>query len=72
MKNIKDCFEGMQDITPYLKGETQIDEGLRDILNTVKAKFQQAWSYLKGIVTKIGTYFLPTNDKARLCQLFHR
>jgi hypothetical protein len=66
MKNIKDCFEGMQDITPYLKGETQIDEGLRDILNTVKAKFQQAWSYLKGIVTKIGTYFLPTNDKGEI------
>ena len=66
MKNIKECLGDVQDITPYLKGETQIDEGLRDILKTVKAKFQQAWAYLKGVVAKFGTYFLPTNDAGEI------
>lgn len=55
----------MQDITPYLNGE-RLDEGIRDLLNTVKAKFKQAWSYLKGVVAKFGSYFIPTDDEGNL------
>lgn len=65
MKNIKECFESMQDITPYLNGE-RLDEGIRDLLNTVKTKFKQAWSYLKGVVAKFGSYFIPTDDEGNL------
>ena len=65
MKNIKECFENIQDITPYLNGE-RLDEGIRDLLNTVKAKFKQAWSYLKGVVAKFGSYFIPTDSDGNL------
>lgn len=65
MKNIKECFEGMEDITPYLKNTNQepINEGLKDILKAIKDKFKQAWTYLKGVVAKFGTYFLPIDDE---------
>jgi hypothetical protein len=66
MKNIKECFEGMNDITPYLKGETRVDEGLKDVFNMVKNKFKQAWQYLKGVVVKFGTYFLGVDDKGEV------
>lgn len=62
MKNITESLNEIQDITPYLKGEEKIDEGLKDVLNVVKAKFKQAWAYLKGVVARFGTYFLPTNE----------
>ena len=65
MKNIKECFEDMDDITLYLKNANQepVNEGLRDILKAVKDKFKQAWAYLKGVVAKFGTYFLPIDDE---------
>ena len=62
MRNIKESLTEIQDITPYLKGEEKIDEGLKDILKVVKTKFSQAWAYLKGVVAKFGTYFLPTKE----------
>lgn len=62
MKNIKESLNEIQDITPYLRGEEKIDEGLKDILKAVKTKFKQAWAYLKGVVARFGTYFLPTNE----------
>lgn len=65
MKNINECFEDMQNITTYLKGE-KVDEGLKDILKTIKEKFKQAFQYLKGIVAKIGTYFIPADSNGKL------
>lgn len=65
MKNINECFEDMQNITTYLKGE-KVDEGLKDILKTIKEKFKQAFQYLKGIVAKIGTYFIPADTNGNL------
>ena len=67
MKDIKECFEGMEGITPYLKNANQepINEGLKDILKTVKDKFKQAWAYLKGVVAKFGTYFLPIDNEGK-------
>lgn len=60
MKDIRESLNEIQDITPYLKGE-KIDEGLKEIFNTVKAKFKQAFIYLKGVVAKFGTYFLAVD-----------
>lgn len=63
MKHIKECLTEIQDITPYLKGEEKIDEGLKDIFNYVKNKFKQAFMYLKGLVAKVGAYFVPVTDE---------
>lgn len=60
MKDIKESFNKIQDISPYLRGE-RIDEGLRDVFNAVKAKFKKAFLYLKSVVVKVGTYFLPAD-----------
>ena len=63
MKQIKECLTEIQDITPYLKGEEKIDEGLKDVFNYVKSKFKQAFMYLKGLVAKVGAYFVPVTDE---------
>lgn len=63
MKNITESLNEIQGLTPYLKGEQQIDEGLKDILKVVKNKFKQAFAYLKGIVVKVGSYFVPTTEE---------
>lgn len=64
MKDIKECFESTTPISSYLfdKSESRVDEGLKDLFNIVKDKFKSAWQYLKGIVTKIGVYFLPVDN----------
>lgn len=62
MRDIKESLNEIQSITPYLKGE-RMDEGLKEIFNAVKAKFTQAFLYLKGVVAKIGTYFLPVDSE---------
>lgn len=61
MKNINECFEDMQDITTYLKGE-KVDEGLMDVLKTIKEKFKKVFQYLKSFVVKVGSYILPVTD----------
>jgi hypothetical protein len=66
MKNITESLNEIQDITPYLRGEEKIDEGLKDIFNAVKSKFQQVFLYLKNVVAKFGTYFIPTDDSGKL------
>ena len=43
MRNITETLTEIQDITPYLRGEEKIDEGLKDIFNTVKSKFKAAF-----------------------------
>ena len=61
MKDIRKCFENMQDITPYIKSE-RVDEGLMDVLKLIKTKIKNAFTYLKGIVGKFGAYFLPMTE----------
>ena len=62
MKNITESLSDIQGITPYLKGEEPINEGLKDVLKKVKDKFKQVFTYLKGVVARFGTYFLGTNE----------
>lgn len=62
MKDIKKCFENMQDITPYLKNENRVDESIRSVFNIIKSKIKGAIAYLKGIVAKFGSYFLPLTE----------
>ena len=60
MKNITECFNETLSISQILESES-VNEGLKDILKTVQAKFKKAFAYLKGIVVKFGSYFLPTD-----------
>lgn len=62
MKDIRQCFENMKDITPYLKKDESVNEGLKDILNIIKTKIKNVFTYLKGIVAKFGSYFVPMTD----------
>ena len=57
MKDIRECFENTGSIANSIN-EQRVDEGLKDILKAVKAKFKQAFEYLKGVVAKVGTYFV--------------
>ena len=66
MKNITESLNEIQNITPYLKGEEKIDEGLKDIFKVVKDVFKHAFQYLKGVVAKIGTYFIPADENGKL------
>ena len=68
MKNIQEKFNGIQSISEYINDnmEPNVNEGLKDIFNAVKAKFKKAWEYLKGIVVKAGSYILPVNENGEI------
>ena len=66
MKNIQESFANVRGISEYIKTDTQINEGLKDWLKVVKDKFKNAWQYLKGIVVKLGTYFLPVDSEGNI------
>lgn len=61
MKNITECFNESLSISQMLKSEN-INEGLKDIFKNVQAKFKKVFTYLKGIVVKFGSYFIPTDE----------
>ena len=65
MKNIKENLSQIKPINEYLT-EDRVDEGLRDLLKSVKDKFKQAWGYLKGVVAKVGKYFMPVGSDGEL------
>ena len=66
MKNIQESLENVRGISEYIKTDAQINEGLKDWLKAVKDKFKKAWQYLKGIVVKLGTYFLPVDSEGNI------
>ena len=57
MKDIRECFTETRSIFVCINNE-QIDEGLKDLFVAIKNKFKNAFEYLKGIVAKVGTYFV--------------
>lgn len=68
MRNIRESFENVQGISSYLnsKSSMRVDEGFKDILNTLKNKFKHVVQYLKNAVVKLGSYFIPTDSKGEL------
>lgn len=60
MKNIQESLEMTKTIAEYIN-EQQVDEGFKEFVQTVKAKFKAAFEYLKGVVAKFGVYFLPVD-----------
>lgn len=59
MKKIQESFLYTRSIRDCINGSEQIDEGLKDWIKSIKNKFKQAFEYLKGVVVKAGSYFLP-------------
>ena len=43
-----------------------LDEGLKEIFSTLKAKFKKVFSYIKNVVVRFGTYFLPADENGDL------
>ena len=65
MKNITEKFNDRLSISQMIdqhEMEANMDESLKDVFDTVKTKFKQAWQWLKGIVVKVGTYILPVSN----------
>ena len=62
MRRIQECFGDARSIKDMITiEESVVNEGLKDWFKAVKDKFKQAFEYLKGIVAKFGTYFLPVD-----------
>lgn len=69
MKNIQECFENIKSINTFINENVEnerVDESIKDVLNAVKSKFKQVWGYIKGVVAKFGTYFLPVDKDGNI------
>ena len=66
MKQITEHFSEVSSLSSYINKEYRVDEGLKEIFSLVKTKFSQVFSYIKNVVVRFGTYFLPTNEKGEL------
>lgn len=68
MKNIQESFHNMPDLSNYLEKSSRVDEGLRDIWNKLKEKFNQVVKYLTGFVAKLGkgSYWCPCDDEGEI------
>ena len=60
MKTINESLREIKGISSYIK-DSEVNEGLKDVLNTIKDKFQKVFKYLKGLVVKVGSYILPVS-----------
>ena len=65
MVNIQETLLDIQSLSDYLaeQQDSQIDEGLKEIIAGLKRKFKQVVNYLSGLVAKLtGSYWLPVDD----------
>lgn len=65
MKHISESFKNSLSIAQMVE-QNHIDEGLKDVFNSIKAKFKKAWEYLKGFVIKAGSYFIPVKEDGEM------
>lgn len=68
MKSIQEKLNNTRPISECINDSKEyiIDEGLKDVFNSIKSKFSKVWQYLKGIVVKVGHYILPVNDEGNI------
>lgn len=71
MRNITEMFENSRTIQEQIN-ESRIDEGLKDLFQTVKEKFKtladKVVAYLKYVCVKAGTYFIPVDSDGELME----
>ena len=65
MKNITECLEDRLSIAQMIERES-VNEGFKDVLALIKKKFRSAVAYLKGIVAKFGSYFIPIDKSGNI------
>lgn len=67
MKDIRETMQGTPSLVDFIN-EQRMDEGLKDILNTLKRKFKQVAQYLFGWVARLGksSYWMPVEDDGSL------
>lgn len=65
MNDIRESFYDVKTLSEAL-WESQLDEGMKEIFATIKSKFKAAYEYLKGIVVKAGSYFLPVDKDGNI------
>lgn len=61
MRQIQESFSNTRSIVDCIN-EERIDEGFKDFLKSIKNKFKAAFAYLKGVVAKLGVYFLQVDQ----------
>ena len=69
MKNLNEVLHEMESISDYLNAINEsevVDEGLKDILNSLKSKFKKVIDYFSKIIANIGVYWCPVNDKGEV------
>lgn len=68
MIDIRESMKSTPSLVDFIN-EQRMDEGLKDILNTLKRKFKQVTEYLFGWVAKVSSklsYWLPVNDEGEI------
>jgi hypothetical protein len=69
MRNLTEMFDDRISIQDQIN-ESRIDEGLKDLFQTVKEKFKKladkVVAYLKYVCVKAGTYFIPVDNEGEL------
>lgn len=65
MKPIQESFKNTIGISNMIS-EDRMDEGIKDIFNSIKNKFKHAYQYLKSIVVKVGHYILSVDDEGNV------
>ena len=69
MRNLTEMFADRISIQDQIN-ESRIDEGLKDLFQTVKEKFKKladkVVAYLKYVCVKAGTYFIPVDNEGEL------
>lgn len=69
MKNILESMERIQGLTDFLQAQSEepMNESLKDLLQSLKRKFKQAWNYLRGVVVKLtGSYWCPVDENGEV------
>lgn len=65
MKDIKECFGEVRTIDNFIING-RVDEGFKEFLQKVKTKFKAAFEYMRGVVAKIGTYFVTVDEEGNI------
>lgn len=60
MRRIQESFANVGNLSDRICND-RVDEGLKDWIKSIKAKFKAAFEYLKGVVIKAGSYFVPVD-----------
>ena len=62
MRNLSEMFESMHSFSQFVNENESVDEGLKDVLDTVKSKFKRVVSWFKKIVVNVKSYWLTVDD----------